>query len=137
MTGRTSTKREVRIGILGSGWMGSVHATCYQQIEGVKIVGIFSRNKERAATIAGQCGAKAVSDASALLEDPTIDALDVCVPSAIHQQIVSAALQHGKHVFSETPFALCLEAAEAMSEAAKRSGPNFDGWSTRTLDCSI
>jgi UDP-N-acetylglucosamine 3-dehydrogenase len=108
MTGRTSTKREVRIGILGSGWMGSVRASCYQQIEGVKIVGIFNRNKERATTIARQCGAKAVSDASALLEDPTIDALDVCVPSAIHQQIVSAALQQRKHVFCETPFRAVL-----------------------------
>ena len=119
MCGLDRTNPEVRIGILGSGSMGSVHAECYQRIEGAKVAGVFSRNRERATTVAQICGATAVDDASALLDDPTINAIDVCVPSVNHHEFVVAALQRGKHVFCETPFALQLTEAEAMIAAAK------------------
>ena len=72
-------------------------------------------------TVAGSRGAKAVDDASALFDDPTIHAIDVCVPSVNHHEFVLAALQRGKHVFCETPFAVQLTAAEAMIEAAKHA----------------
>ena len=101
--------------------MGSVHAEAYERIEGATVAGVFSRNRERATTVAGSRGAKAVDDASALLDDPTIDAIDVCVPSVNHHEFVLAALQRGKHVFCETPFAVQLTAAEAMIEAAKHA----------------
>jgi UDP-N-acetylglucosamine 3-dehydrogenase len=110
---------ELRIGILGSGWMGSVHAECYRRIEGVKVVGVFSRNLERAEAAAKTCHAKAVDDVSALLDDPNVDAIDVCLPTTNHAEFVGAALEHGKHVFCETPFALTFTEAEAMLKAAK------------------
>jgi UDP-N-acetylglucosamine 3-dehydrogenase len=119
MSDPQSATPEVRIGILGSGWMGSVHAECYPRIKGAKVVGIFSRNRERAEAAAKICDAKAVGDVSALLDDPNIDAIDVCLPTSIHTDFVVAALQHGKHVFCETPFALTLTEAEAMLKAAK------------------
>jgi UDP-N-acetylglucosamine 3-dehydrogenase len=105
--------------------MGSVHAQAYERIEGATVAGVFSRNRERATTIARSCGAKAVDDAFALLDDPTIDAVDVCVPSMNHHEFVLAAFQRGKHVFCETPFALHLAEAEAMIEAAKHVGRIF------------
>jgi predicted dehydrogenase len=57
---------EVRIGILGSGCMGSVHAECYPRIKGAKVVGIFGRNRERAEAAAKICDAKAVGDFRAI-----------------------------------------------------------------------
>jgi hypothetical protein len=117
-----SASPEVRIGILGSGWMGSVHAECYPRIKGVKVVGVFSRNLERAKTAAKICDAKAVGDASALLDDPDVDAVDVCLPSVNHEEFVAKALERGKHVFCETPFALTFTEAEAMLKAAKEAG---------------
>jgi len=76
---------EVRIGILGSGSMGSVHAGCYRRIKGAKVVGVFSRNLERAEAVAKICDARAVLDVSALLDDPKVDAIDVCLPSVNHE----------------------------------------------------
>ena len=125
MSSQASKHDEVRIGILGSGWMGSVHAECYQRIIGVKVVAVFSRSRERAETAAKLCSATAVTDASALLDDPSIDAIDVCVPSAIHEEFAVAALQRGKHVFCESPLALELTTAEAMLAAANASGRLF------------
>ncbi|MFY9986388.1 MAG: Gfo/Idh/MocA family oxidoreductase [Chthoniobacterales bacterium] len=125
MSETRSTNSEVRIGILGSGWMGSVHAECYQRIKGAKVVGVFSRNRERAEALAKMSGANAVSDASALLEDPTVDAIDVCVPTANHAEFVVAALRRGKHIFCESPLALRLTDSEAMIEAAKQASRIF------------
>jgi UDP-N-acetylglucosamine 3-dehydrogenase len=119
MSDPQSATPEVRIGILGSGWMGSVHAECYPRIKGAKVVGIFSRNRERAEAAAKICDAEVVGDVSALLDGPNIDAIDVCLPTSIHADFVVAALQHGKHVFCETPFALTLTEAEAMLKAAE------------------
>jgi UDP-N-acetylglucosamine 3-dehydrogenase len=125
MSSSRSETSEVRIGILGGGWMGSAHAQCYQRIEGAKVVGVFSRNRERAETAARICDAKAVIDVSALLDDPNIDAIDVCLPSVQHEEFVVKALQRGKHVFCESPFALALSEAEAMLEAARHSARIF------------
>jgi predicted dehydrogenase len=125
MSEARSTNSQVRIGILGSGWMGSVHGECYQRIKGARVVGIFSRNRERSEALAQKCGAKAVSDAYALLEDPVVDAIDVCVPTANHAEFVVKALEHRKHVFCESPFALRLIDSEAMLEAAKQAGRIF------------
>jgi UDP-N-acetylglucosamine 3-dehydrogenase len=120
-----STPSEVRIGILGSGWMGSVHAQCYQRIKGAKVVGVFSRNRERAEALAKVCSAKAVTESSALIEDPSVDAIDVCVPTANHVEFVVAALKHRKHVFCETPFALRVTESAVMLEAAKQADRIF------------
>lgn len=112
---------KVKVGIIGAGAMGSEHAECFRAIEGVEVAGIFGRNRERAEAAAKLCQTRPVSDPFALIDDRTIDAIDVCVPSAHHREFVIAALAQGKHVFCETPFALQLDDAEAMIEAAKKS----------------
>jgi predicted dehydrogenase len=112
--------KKIRIGILGGGAMSSEHASVCREIEGVEVAGVFSRIRERAEATAKLCGAKPVTDAFALLDDPTIDAIDVCLPSANHPEFVIAALERGKHVFCETPFALRLPDAEAMVAAARK-----------------
>lgn len=125
MSDPQSANPDVRIGILGSGWMGSVHAECYQRIKDAKVVGIFSRNRERAGAAAKICDARAVVDVSALLDDPNIDAIDVCLPSVNHEEVVIKALEREKHVFCETPFALKFIEAETMLRAAKEADRIF------------
>ena len=115
------SESKIRIGILGSGSMGSEHAGCYGSIASVEVAGVFSRDRERASVAARICGAKPTTDAMALIDDPAIDAIDICVPSADHSQFVVAALKAGKHVFCETPFALANDDARAMIDAAREA----------------
>ncbi len=112
----------VRIGILGAGAMGAVHAVAYAGLPDVEIVGVFSRNADRARAVAGICNAKPFVDAQMLIADRSIDAIDICLPSAEHAAAAIAALEHGKHVFCETPMALGLDEAQAMVAAARRAG---------------
>lgn len=112
----------VRIGILGAGAMGAMHATAYAGVEGVEIVGVFARDLERARSVAALCGAEPFSDAAALIRHAAVDAIDVCLPSAVHADFVVPALEQGKHVFCESPLALRLDEARRMRDTARRTG---------------
>lgn len=113
--------RKTRLGILGAGAMGATHAAAYATMADVEVVGIFARDVEKARVVASLCNAIALTDARALIEDDHVDAIDICLPSTIHPQFAIAALDHGKHVFCETPMALTMEEAIAMREAARKA----------------
>src|SRR5215471_866302 len=115
------SESKVRIGILGSGSMGSAHAECLRQFAEVEIAGVFSRDRDRAVAAAKLCGARATTNPIELVAEPSLDAIDVCVPSVNHREFVVAALKSGKHVFCETPFALSIEDGRAMIDAAKEA----------------
>ena len=115
------TESRIRIGLLGAGAMGAVHATAYAELEDVQVVGVFSRNLERARSVAAQYNAEPFTDAGALIRNAAVDAIDVCLPSTIHADAVIPALAQGKHVFSETPLALRLDEARCMLDAARRA----------------
>jgi len=111
----------VRIGILGAGAMGAVHAAAYAAMPGVEVVGVFSRNQERARIVASLCRrAKPFANADSLAGE--VDAVDVCLPTPAHRAFVVPALERGRHVFCETPLALSLDDARQMRDAARRAG---------------
>ena len=83
------------------------------------VVGVFSRDPARARSAASICKAEPFTDATALMA--SVDAIDVCLPSAIHHAFVVPALDAGKHVFCETPLALELDEARQMRDAARRA----------------
>jgi predicted dehydrogenase len=114
--------KPLRIGLLGAGAMGAEHAYCYNRIDGVEVASVFSRDPAHAAAVAKDCGAAATTDASALIEDSAIDAIDVCLPSALHGPFVIQALDRGKHVFCETPLTLDMDEGLKMRDAARRTG---------------
>jgi predicted dehydrogenase len=112
----------MRIGILGAGDMGSTHARIFAAMPEVDVAGIVGRSRERVERVAGEVNAPALTDPSVLLDDGSIDAIDVTYPSALHREWAVAALERGKHVFCETPMALTVEDADAMIAAACDTG---------------
>jgi len=114
-------QRKIRIGLLGAGTMGRMHAAAYRAIDGVDVAGVWSRSAERAAEAARIADTGVVAGPAALIDDPAIDAIDVCVPSQAHRDLVIGALAAGKHVICETPLALAIEDVEAMIAAARQA----------------
>ena len=112
---------ELRIGLLGAGTMGAAHAAAYADVADASVVGVFSRDSTRARAVAAMRKAEAFADATALIEHDGIDAIDVCLPSALHHDVVVRALAAGKHVFCESPLALDLDEAQRMKDAARRA----------------
>lgn len=112
----------MRIGILGSGFMGQTHARAYAKIPGVEIVAISSRHIDKAEKLAAEVGGKGVTDDRAIIEDASIDAISNTLPTHLHPDSTIAALEAGKHVLLEKPFALTAPDCDGMIAAAKASG---------------
>ena len=110
------------VAIVGAGFMGAAHAANYAALgERVRVKTVCGRSPERAASVAETVGA--VSDTvEAVLGDPEIDAVDICLPTPLHRDVAEQAFAAGKHVFLEKPIALNAENADAIIAAAERSG---------------
>ena len=112
-----------RVGIVGSGFGGTVHAPAYALHPQFEVVAIASPN--RAAAIAAE---RRIPHAYASVEEMLaqlggqLDVVSVSTPPFDHHRSVMAALAAGKHVLCEKPLALTVAQAEEMTAAAARAG---------------
>jgi predicted dehydrogenase len=84
---------------------------------------VCARNRERVTGIAHRFAIPAVyTDYRELIAHPTIDAVTVATPDALHFPVAMAALEAGKHVFCEKPLALTVDEALQLTERAESSG---------------
>ncbi|OPZ89099.1 MAG: Inositol 2-dehydrogenase [Firmicutes bacterium ADurb.Bin419] len=111
----------MNIGILGTGFMGKVHAQIYKSIPDVNIVGMAGRDVLHTTEIANDFETRAYKHPYDLINEKDIDAIDICVPSMFHTEFVVEALKSGKHVFCETPLTYDLEDAIKMFEVSRKS----------------
>jgi predicted dehydrogenase len=126
----------VRIGIVGIGFMGMIHYLAARRVEGAQVVALCSRDKKKLAgdwtSIQGNFGPRGTQmdlsgislyeDFAAMLADPQIDLVDLCVPNDLHGRMATQALKAGKPVLVEKPIALTIEEADAMVAAAHEAG---------------
>ena len=134
--------KQVKVGIVGLGFMGTTHWSIYKGMKNAKIVAIADvdarKRKGDVSAVVGNigggdnskpldlAGVKVYESALALAKDPDVDVVDVCVPTPDHADIVCAALAAGKHVFCEKP--LCRDAAQVrrIAAAAKKAKGFFN-----------
>lgn len=114
-------KPGLKVGLIGAGTMGSTHADAYSVIENAELVAVADLVPERAQAIASRTGAT-IRSASEIIADPSIDVIDVCVPTYLHRDFVIQAAEAKKHVFCEKPMARTLTEAQEMQEACDKAG---------------
>jgi len=119
--------RPLRIGIAGAnasrGWARDAHVPALRTLPGLSIHAASARTQEIADQAAQAFGAtKAYGDTLEMVRDPEIDIVAVTVKVPEHRAIVIAALEAGKHVYSEWPLARDVEEAEELAEAAHKAG---------------
>jgi len=115
--------KSIGVGVVGAGVMGTEHARLIAcEISGAHLVAVADADPERAKVAAH--GAKALSDAEALIADPDVDAILVASPDATHHRLVLAAIEAGKPVLCEKPLAAntseCLDIVEAEIRSGRR-----------------
>jgi predicted dehydrogenase len=124
----------VRIGIVGVGFMGVTHFKAIEKVKGAKVTAIATRDHKKLRgdwrAVQGNFGdgggrqdlkgISAHAEVEALLDDPNVDLVDICLPTTMHYDWTMKALAAGKHVFVEKPISLDLKQAERMMAMAKK-----------------
>lgn len=114
--------KKVRLGLIGAGGWGAMHARTYAATPRAELRAVADLNPERAHALADQLGAKTYGHWRELLADESIDAVSVVTPDFAHEEVLLAAAKSGKHILSEKPLAMSVEACEQIIAAADRSG---------------
>lgn len=114
----------LRIGVVGTGFARTTQIPAFQACEGVSVVALATSGRpERAEDAARALGIPHVcEDWRALVARPDVDLVSIVTPPALHAPIALAALEAGKSVLCEKPTAMNAGEAEAMWQAARRSG---------------
>lgn len=109
------------IAIIGAGMIGAAHAFGYRsnigrfsnKIAGIRLKTVCDGNQALASTLALNWGfEETASDWKAVLADPEIGIVSICLPNFLHVEVTRAALASGKHVICEKP--LALNSADAL-----------------------
>ena len=110
----------VRIGVVGAGKIGALHARVLSKMPEFELVGVCDTNLWRAQFAAWQCNTVAVRDYKDILKQ--VDAIVVAVPTPFHGEVGMEALGRGVHCLIEKPLAASVEEARlllAVSEDKK------------------
>ena len=119
------------VGLIGAGFMAKAHSIAYAGVPiffwpapalvNKKIIADLT--KERADAAAAQFGfEKGTANWKEVIEDPSIEIVDICTPNNAHAEIAVAAAAAGKHIICEKPISRTLEEAKQMYQAVKKAG---------------
>lgn len=112
----------LRLGLVGYGYWGPNLARNFHQLPEAWLVACADADNARLAEAARLYSLQqTANDARALIENPTLDALVIATPARSHFELVSQALNAGKHVLVEKPLALTSDDARALTDLAQKN----------------
>ena len=113
----------LRFAIVGCGTIASTHAQAIREIADATLVAVCDPLTERATRLADSFSVATVfASLDTLLANPDIDAVCLCTPSGMHAAQAAAALYAGKHVLTEKPFDVRVDACDTALTAARETG---------------
>jgi len=124
----------MRIAVLGLGFMGATHVEALSRIDGAELTAVYSADEKKLtgdlSSVRGNLGVRnghadfsdveKYRDVEAALADPAVEAVDICLPTYLHDVVTVEALRAGKHVLVEKPIAIDGYGADRMIAAARR-----------------
>ena len=112
----------LKVGLIGCGFMGAMHANCYKNIEGVELVAFADIRREKAEELAKGTSAVIYGDGKDLIANANVDIIDICLPTYLHAEYAMLAMEKVQYVFVEKPVALTVEQGKKMLEKSKETG---------------
>jgi predicted dehydrogenase len=104
----------MRLAVVGLGFMGGVHLKALASVPEVELAAVVSARTP-------ELSVKHYKRLEEVLEDPQIDAVDLCLPTDMHEDATISALRAGKHVLVEKPMALDVASCHRMIAEAERA----------------
>ncbi|QDK78315.1 Gfo/Idh/MocA family oxidoreductase [Spirosoma sp. KCTC 42546] len=132
-----ASKKELRIGLIGTGFMGRTHSNGYNRVPNFfpdleytpVLKAVCSRNAQKVQAFADQWGYESIeTDWKAMIARDDIDAIDICTPNDSHAEIAIAAAKAGKMILCEKPLARTVAEAQQMVDAVDEAGVANTVW---------
>ena len=129
--------KQLRIGLIGTGFMGRTHSNGYKRVGDFFpalayrpiLKAVCSRNAEKLKSFADQWGYESTeTDWKKLIQRDDIDAVDICTPNDFHAEIAMAAAAAGKMILCEKPLARNLAESQKMVDAIEKAGVKNTVW---------
>jgi predicted dehydrogenase len=108
---------EIRVGVIGVGYLGKFHAEKYSAMDQVRLIGVVDIDQSRAEEVAARFGSRAFTDYRDLLG--RVDAVSIVVPTESHFRVGLEFLKHDVDVLIEKPMATTLKQADELIDVAE------------------
>lgn len=131
--------KKLEIGIIGAGRIGRLHAeTLAFRLQDAVPAMISDVNGDAAREVAARYGIpRVVQNNQDLLDNPAIDAVLICSPTATHADLVIQAARSGKHIFCEKPIDNSLPKIDTAIQEVARAGVKFQVGFNRRFDANF
>lgn len=123
---------DIRIAVIGHGFMGHEHETMLSQMEGFRLVGFSDRDPKQLDDV--REGLKRYESNEALLVDPEVDVVLIAANNNQHHDLVIQAAEAGKDIICEKPVAMSPEELDDMVRVTNECGVKFTVHHQRRLD---
>ena len=111
-------ERKVKVGVIGVGHLGSLHAKMFSSITCAEFVGVYDSDAGKASSVAKDYRVRSFATIDELCA--AADAVSIATPTSTHKDVGLQALGKGLHLFIEKPITKTVAEAEALIDAAKR-----------------
>ena len=113
----------IRVGVIGTGAISQVvHVPIFAEREDVDLLVVADADEHKAQALSQRFGVPHVLSAEETIAREDLDAVVICTPNHLHEEMAIAALEAGKHVFVERPLATTSRGAERVIDVAEREG---------------
>ena len=123
---------DIRIGIVGHGFMGHEHEKMLTKMDGIRVVGISDIDPKQLEDV--QEGIKRYASNDELMHDPEVDVVLIAANNNQHYDLVVQAAKAGKDIICEKPVAMTTEELDGMIAVTKECGVKFTVHHQRRLD---
>ena len=119
------TPGAVRVALLGCGRISRNHLEAIAKVEGLQLVSVADSDRARAEAVGAEYGVPAFGSQEEMLAAVPSDLVSICTPSGLHPQHGIVAARANRHVLTEKPMAISLEAADQLVQACDAAGVNL------------
>ena len=112
--------KTIKTAVIGVGSMGRNHARVYTELAEAELLAVADASQEQADNIGEKYGVKAYNDYREMLEREQPEAVSIAVPTAMHEEVATVAMQAGAHILIEKPIASTVDEGERLIALARK-----------------
>ena len=111
----------LRVLIIGAGFMGQTHASIYNSMDEVELVGIVDKDKEKGEKFAKEYNCAYSEDLLDTFNSKIVDFVDICLPTFLHEEYIIKASEYVKYVICEKPITLSMSSLENIFQILEKN----------------